>query len=249
MLDRHYTAERINQIINHPSIFPSICGSKPFPLDMSEAVRNPDNYFLVGEHGCVLFIKHQHGIYEFHTSVLPEGRGQWMLDGAKYAFNHMFTKTDAYELMTQCPDGNLSAKAGARAVGCTNVFRTGEIWPSNGKMVCVDVWSILIQHWVKNDKYIVESGKWFHDQLEEKCKKFGKTLDFHEEDETHNRYVGATVEMLRNGQIYKAIALYNRWSKMAGYYPIKLLSLNPIIIDIRDCALRISKNDFEITAI
>jgi len=239
----------VNEIINHPSIYHWIKGGNTAPLDVTNAAINPDNYFLVGEHGCVLFIKHQTGIYEYHTSVLPEGRGKWMLDGAKFAFNYMFTRTDAFELLTKCPDGNIAAKAGARAVGCTQVFRTGKIWPSNGEMVSVDVYSMLIQNWAKNDDMIVESGKWFHEELENKCKNANIPLALHEEDETHNRYVGATVEMLKNGQIMKAVVYYNRWAIMAGYFPIKLLSLNPLIVDIHDCILKISKDDFEVTAI
>ncbi len=248
MLERHYNAERINQILNHPSVLPTIRGNHK-NLDWSKVAEHPSHVSLVGEHGCVLFVKIQDGIYEFHTSVLPEGRGKWMIEGAKYAFNYMFTRTDAFELLTKCPDGNLAAKAGAKAVGCSFVFRTGEIWPSDGKMVCVDVWSILIQHWIKTNEFTVDSGKFFHMELEKKCAEKNISLVSHKEDETHDRYVGAAVEMLKNGQTAKAIVFYNRWARMAGYYPIKLLSLTPITVDIRDCILRISGNDFDVIAI
>src|ERR1700728_4510326 len=119
MLVRHFTAERINEIVNHPTIYPSICGFNTRALDLTPTTSNNNHVCLVGEHGCVFFIKHQPGIYEFHTSVLPEGRGEWMIEGSRFAFNYMFTKTDAFELLTKCAYGNVAAKAGAKIVGCS----------------------------------------------------------------------------------------------------------------------------------
>lgn len=249
MLARHFSAERINEIVNHPTIYPWIKGRHTTPLDLSNIVKNPDNVCLVGEYGCVIFIKHQSGIYEFHTSVLPDGRGVRMVEGSHFAFNWMFTKTDAFELLTKCPYGNVAAKAGAKVTGCSLRFTTLPLWPVEDKLVPIDVYSIILQEWAKSADNLVELGKWFHDQLEHKCQTSNILLKPHENDENHNRYVGATVEMLRNGQVVKAIAFYNRWAIMAGYYPIKLLSLNPVVIDIRDCILRISENDFDVTAI
>lgn len=249
MLEHHFTAKRINEIVNHPSIYSFVKGFNTEPLDLTSVISNQNNIGLVGEYGCVIFIKHQSGIYEFHTSVLPEGRGEWMVNGSKFAFNWMFTHTDAFELLTKCPYGNVAAKAGAKIVGCSLRFTTLPIWPVEEKLVAVDVYSIILQEWVKDASNLVELGNWFHEQLEDKCKISNISLNPHEDDENHNRYVGATIEMLKNGQVIKAIAFYNRWAIMAGYYPIKLLSLNPITVDIRDCALRISENDFDVIAI
>lgn len=246
MLERHFTAERLNVIVNHPSIYPWVKGAHTELLDLTNVAKNPNNVCLVGEYGCVIFFKHQLGIYEYHTSVLPEGRGKYMLDGAKFAFRWMFTSTDAFEIMTKCPDGNIASKAGARAVGCTQIFRTRPTWPINNSLVSVDIWSLVIQNWVKTCPEIAEIGAIFHDKLQDKYTKLGKIEPIHEEDMVHNQYVGATVEMLLSGQINKAISFYNRFAVMASYQPIKLISYNPLVIDIFEAKLLIENGDFSV---
>src|ERR1700733_3670427 len=158
----------------------------------------------------------------------------------------MFTKTDAFELLTKCPYGNVAAKAGAKIVGCSLRFPTRPIWPSDGKLVPVDVYSIILQEWVKNDKYILESGKWFHKSLDLEYNRLGKASVAHEEDEVHNRYVGAAVEMMRAGQIGKAINFYNRWAALSDYKKIGLISVDPLVVDIDEARLKIKKDDFEV---
>jgi len=246
MLERHFTAERINEIVNHPSIYPTICGFHTEPLDVTAVAANPNHVCLVGEHGCVLFIKHQAGVYEFHTSVLPEGRGEWMVAGSREAFSYMFTQTDAFELMTKCPHGNLPAKVGAKVVGCSPRFTTRALWPHDGGLVPIDVFSIMIQEWVKNADRLVESGKSFHLSLDLEYTRLGKAIETHDDDDVHDRYVGATIEMIRGGQVAKAINFYNRWACMSNYKQIKIASTNPIIIDIDEAKLRITNNNFEV---
>src|ERR1700679_1362007 len=166
------TADHVNKIVNHPAVYPWIRGVHTEPFDLKNVVKN--HIVLEAEHGCVIFVKIQPGIYEFHTSVLPEGRGSWMQEGAAEVFHWMFTRTDAFELLTKCPDGNTLAKLGARNVGCTFNFRTGPIWPVNGNMVSVDVYGLILQHWVIKAPKMEEVGNWFHDSLIEEYKRLGK---------------------------------------------------------------------------
>lgn len=239
MLERHYEATRINEIINDPSILPWIKG-KHESLDLTAITANPNHVCLVGEHGCVVFYKHQIGVYEFHTSVLPAGRGAWMQEMSKQVFAWMFTKTDAYELMTKCPDGNLAAKAGARAVGCSALYKTKPLWPTAEGLVAVDVYSILLQHWAKQADF-TEHGKWFHETLAKKVPE-----EPHADDPLHDQYVGIAIEMIRGGQACKAVGFYNRWAVMAGYLPVTLLSLEPLMVDIGTAKLIIKDNNFEV---
>lgn len=246
MLERHFTAGRINEIVNHPSIYPNICGTHTGILDLTPIAGNPDHVCLVDEYGCVLFIKHQPGIYEFHASVLPEGRGGWMVTASQSSFHWMFTKTDAFELLTKCPYGNIPAKAGAKASGCSFRFTTRPLWPSGDVLVPVDVYSIILQEWVKNANNLVESGKSFHNLLDLEYTRLGKALDIHENDDVHNRYVGAAVEMIRGGQVSKAINLYNRWAVMSNYKKINIVSKEPLVIDIDEAKLEIVNNNFRV---
>lgn len=245
MLQRTFTAERINEIVNHPSVFPHVKGLHVDGLDLKNITGNPKNICLLGEHGCVIFVKHQPGVYEFHTCVFPEGRGPWMIEGSREAFRYMFTRTDAFELMTKCPDGNVAAKAGARAVGCLFRFSTRPIWPVDDTIVAVDVHSIIIQEWVKTAD-VLESGQWFHEMLEAQYKQKGADIQIHENDPVHDRYVGATVEMMRYGQIMKAIYFYNRWAAMSDYRKISLVSTNPVIIDIFESKVLVEETTFKV---
>lgn len=246
MIERHFTAERINEIVNHLSIYSWIKGTHTQPLDLTNFAANPDNVCLVGEHGCVLFQKLQPGIYEFHTNVLPEGRGAWMLEQWKAVSRWMFTKTDAFELITKCPDGNMASKASARAVGCSLVFRTGPIWQTDDGLVPVDVYSMVMQNWVKTCPELAETGKLFHELLHKKYEALGKIEELHPEDETHNMYVGAAAEMIPSGQVVKAIYFYHRWAKMAGYQPMIIKSMEPVVIDIGEAILQVKDGEFEI---
>jgi hypothetical protein len=239
MLERVFTANRINEIVNDDSILPMIKG-KHTKLDLTNFAKVKHNVCLVGDYGCVLFAKLQEGIYEFHTSVLPDGRGTWMIEGSREAFKYMFTNTDAFELLTKCPDGNVPAKAGARAVGCGLKFSTRPTWPIEDKLVPVDVYSILLQDWPKNAQ-MQSYGEEFHNLLESKLNRQN-----HDHDVVHDNYVGCTVEMIRGGQIGKAINFYNRWAVMSDYARIKIDSLDPLIIDISEAKLKIENNNFEV---
>lgn len=244
-MERVFASDRINEIVNHPTVFPHIKGIHTSAIDLKNIAANPENICLLAEHGCVIFIKHQPGIYEFHTCVLPGGRGQWMVEMSRLVFAYMFTHTDAFELMTKCPRGNVAAKAGARAVGCSLRFETRPIWPVEGKLVPVEVYSIIIQEWVKTAD-VFGYGKWFHEMLEAQYQEKGISLHVHEEDPIHDRYVGAAVEMIRHGQIMKAIYFYNRWAAMSDYVKISLVSTNPVIIDIFESKILVEETTFKV---
>lgn len=246
IIERALDANRVNQIVNDPSIYPWIKGVHKGPLDTTRVIENKNNVVLVAEHGCLLFIKIQAGIYDFHASVLPEGRGAWMQESAAAAFHWMFTKTDAYELMTKCPDGNVLSKLGARNVGCSLQFRTGAIWPTEGRLVPVDVYSLLIQHWVTKAPCLEETGHWFHETLISEYERLNKEIKVETEDLTHDRYVGAAVEMIKGGQILKAVNFYNRWAVMAGYIPLNVISMEPLVLDIAEAKVRVVNNSFEV---
>lgn len=245
-IERATDARRVNEIVNDPSIYPWVKGSNTGPLDVSKMFASPNNIALVAEHGCSIGIRIQAGIYEFHTSVLPEGRGAWMKEFADEAFHWMFTKTDAYELMTKCPDGNPASKIGAKHVGCSLQFRTGAIWPTDKGLVPVDVYSLLIQHWATRAPRLENVGHWFHETLIGEYKRLGKAIDVVADDLTHDRYVGAAIEMIRGGQLLKAVNFYNRWAIMAGYVPVSVISIDPLVLDISEARIRISNNSFEV---
>lgn len=243
---RAIDAIRVNEIVNHPEVYPWIKGAHTEPLDLTGVIENKNNVALVGEHGCIIFIKHQAGIYECHTNVLPSGRGKWVVDYGMGVLDWMFTKTDCYEILTKCPRNNVLSALAARKCGFTLDFPTRPIWPVGEALVPVDVYSIRVQEWVRNSKYLINKGKLFHNTLEIEYNKSGKSVNIHPDDEIHDRYVGASVAMIEGGQIYKAIAFYNRWAVMSAYKTVSVVSNDPLIIDIADAKLKIFSDHFEV---
>jgi hypothetical protein len=89
MIERTHDADRINFLINHPEIRPFVGGDVTKPIDLSEAVANPANVFLGGEHGAFCCSWAGPGDYEVHTLILPSGRGKWAYEFARAGRQHM----------------------------------------------------------------------------------------------------------------------------------------------------------------
>lgn len=244
IVKRHTRADSLNEVVNEPSVYKWVHGSYKGALDLSSVVLNPYNYLLMGEYGGVLFTMHQPGLYEAHTQVLPAGRGQWTLDMVNAALNYMFTQTDAIEITTKVPKGNLGARALVRAIHGVFEFRRENGWVVDDVPVYADIFALRIQDWMRTAPDLTEKGVWFHNRLEAEYAKVGQVEPQHPDDIIHDRYVGAAVEMIQGGQTAKALVFYNRWAAMAGYAPIKVVTEAPLVLDISNALLVIRNKDF-----
>lgn len=187
---------------------------------------------------------HQQGLYEAHTTILPEARGKQGLEIVREALSWMFMQTDAVEIFTRCPQGNIAAKALARAIKGEYQFTNANGWTYGKEIVSADIYNLTIQRWMQTAPWLEDAGEWFHNRLTDEYASAGKTEEVHPDDPIHDRYVGAAVGMILAGQFHKAVIFYNRWAVMAGYQPIKIVTTNPLIIDIRDCMLCIRDGTF-----
>lgn len=84
-LTRCYDPERVNTLVNHPSIRPHIGGDPETELDLTAAVADEANVFLMGDHGGFAFTWSAPRTYEVHSFVLPEGRQGWAAEMALLA--------------------------------------------------------------------------------------------------------------------------------------------------------------------
>lgn len=244
MIRRHTTADSLNEVVNDPSVWRWVHGAAEGRLDLSAVVADPANVLLMGEHGGVLFVRHQPGLYEAHTQVLPAGRGSWAIRMVRAALHWMFTHTDAVEIMTRVPKGNLGARALAKAIGGTLEFTSPIGWMMDGVIVPAGIYSLKIQDWMRSAGGLEERGHWFHDHLEAEYSRLGKIEASHPDDDNHDRYVGAAVEMILGGQPDKGVIFYNRWAVMAGYAPVSIVTRSPLTIDIRDALICVGGEDF-----
>jgi hypothetical protein len=245
MLKRTMDASFLNSIANNPEVRPHLGGNGP--LDLSGFLRNPENVGLQGEHGGFVVTKLEHGVYECHSMFLPEARGIGTKEAMTEGLRYMFVNTDCIEIVTKAPQGNKAAFGAARGMGFVTSFHLDQGWPvEDGQRIGMDCMRLPLSKWIERDPTTEEKGKWFHDRLEELTTAIGKTIPAHYDEPAHNRAVGASVLMFQAGNTVKAAASYNLWAKIAGFPVIRLLSLNPVIVDMDQVVVGIADNDMEV---
>lgn len=230
-LHRETTPERINALVNHPEVRPWVAPGAG-EIDVSAQVLNPNNILLMGEHGCCAFLKLLPGIYEVHTQVLPSGRGAWTQELLRSCFYWMFLRTDCYEIVTRVPQGHIAAKAVAIALSLNLEFVREKECNFRDRLVDVSIYGIRIQDWIPTEDRLVDVGRNFHTILANEAKRLGVTEPPHDNDDNHNRYVGAVIEMSANGKGSKALTFYNRWALLCRHAPISLVNNSPVVFKI-----------------
>lgn len=243
-VSRHTEATKINAILNHPEVYPYVRGPVEGPLDFTEFLKNEDVYALFGEHGGQIYIRLQPGLFECHSQFLPQGRGEYALAVTQASLHWMFTRTDAVEILTRCPSGNPAAKALAKAIGGQFQWTNPNGWVMDGKPVAAEIWSLTLQEWTRTAPGLVERGQWFHDRLESELDRHGHKELAHPDDQAHDRYVGAAVEMFFGGQPGKGAVFFNRFAALGGYHPVKVIRSSPLAVDIGTAVLVMRENDF-----
>jgi hypothetical protein len=246
LVERVTDPEAVNRVINNPSVLPWVRGSIEGPLDSTPVLADPRNIALFGQHGGIVFTFVQSGVYEAHTQVLPEGRGPWALQMAQAALLWLFAGTEAVEVLTRAPHGNLGALALAKAVHGELEFTNQKGWVLNGEVVPADIYSLPIQRWMRTAPNLIERGRWFHDALKREYRRLGRLDHIHDDDDVHDRYVGVAVEMILAGQAVKGVMLYNRWAAFAGYAPVQIVNLDPLMIDISEAVLLVERGTFRV---
>ena len=244
-LKRSFDPAPFNEVANHQDVRPWLGGGDG-PLDLSGLVSNPANFCFLSEVGGFIAHKLGEGRYEVHSLFKPEGRGGFAIQCAREGMAFMFLATDCSELVTKCPDGNGAALGLARIGGFQEQFRRERCWTFGVETVGVSYQALPLQRWLMRDGECLKRGQWFHDKLEAAKRDVGSGLVVHEDDEAHDRYVGASVGMVLAGNPRKAVWAYNRWAVFAGYAPITLLSEAPPVIDVVDAVVAPNGGDMEV---
>jgi len=244
---REFDASRINEIVNHPQVRPWLTeAGVNSEIDLSRLIANQDNVLLMIDGGGILFHWQEPGVYEAHTQFLPSVRGRSALAATRDSIRWMFTRTDCMEILSKVPVHNKGAEVWAQLSGASLDFERQDAWISWDGPVAVRYFALRYHDWVKRSVPLVERGRWFHEKLEAEKSRLGIQTPRHSDDSAHDRAVGSAIEMILGGQIAKGIILYNRWARFSGYQPIGLVSEDPVIIDIRDCLVRVLDRDFEV---
>jgi hypothetical protein len=225
----------LNRVVNDASVRPWVTLGGAGALDVSPLVASPANIALVGDHGGFILERHEPGVYELHTQFLPAGRGPAVYEAAAEGLRHMMAATDCSEIVTRVPACNRAAEAGARRGGFRPIFTRDNAWTGpDGSPCAVTYYRLDVDDWREQDPTLPAVGEWFHQQLDAAMDAGKVARPPHPEDPAHDRAAGASVLMLKAGNAAKGVYTYNKWARLAGYSPIRLLSLNPVVVDLSD---------------
>lgn len=228
---RELSAERINAVLNHPDVRPDVAPPKAGVIDVSDGVANRNNILLMGEWGGCLFVKMMPGMYEVHTQVLGEGRGAWARDMTEACADWMFSRSDAFEIVTRIPKHHVGARALAMATGMRLEMRIPDATVWREKRQAIDIYGFRIQDWFSNaGQEFEDGGREFHAFMHKEAERLGITEPPHEDLPLHNKYLGIAVEMITHEQVHKAINCFNRSCVLMRRPVVQLLNLDPIAV-------------------
>lgn len=149
-------------------------------------------------------------------------------------------------LQTRVPAFNKPAERFCQIVGAVKEFERKAVWPTEKGPVDMSFWSLHYNDWVRQCNALIESGEEFHRRLDEEYVRHEKPKHAHPDEQCHDRYVGVCAETIYGGQPEKAVILYNRWARFAGYAQVKLISRTPIVIDMGEAVLQVKDENFSV---
>lgn len=228
-------------------MFPFVAVPGVETIDLTDIVANPNNVLLMAEGGGILFCRDEPSIYQVHTNFLPGHRGRYAIRASLSAYHWMFTHTECMTLNTMIPAFNKAAAAAAKIVGFVPQFERKNIWPIASGHVDMQYLAIGYADWIrKASSNLIAAGKTFHRRLDEEYVRLGRPAHSHPDEDCHDLYVGACAETVYGGQLDKAVILYNRWARFAGYGQIALIARGPPLIDIGEALLQITGDSFKV---
>jgi hypothetical protein len=243
-IERAVDVQWLNHVANDPAVLPNVIGLMDPPLDLSPVIADSRNVCLIGEHGAIVFHHQMPGLYDAHPMFLEAGRGKWGTAFATAARHWLFTRTDAVEIIARCPRGNLAAKVLAKSLGFTYEMTNHRGWALGGEVVPADVYTLLIQHWMRDAPGLVERGRWFHEKLDSEHERLGASVQPSEPDLARDRYVGAAWEMILGGQTGKGLVFNSRWAAFSQDEPAELVMQEPLAIRAAGSVLIVRDGDF-----
>jgi RimJ/RimL family protein N-acetyltransferase len=147
VLKRVFKAEKVNKIINDPTIRPFVVFGDQDYLDFSELAANKENYFLVNKYGAIIYNKIEDGIYEIHIHFLPEGRGKYAFDSISESIDYMFSNANCEIIIADIISYNRPSKFMARRLGANYVDTDKAVYLQDGKMWDVDNFYLTKEKW------------------------------------------------------------------------------------------------------
>lgn len=248
---RDFTSARINRVCNDPSVLPDISIARQDTLDLTPVVADLRNIILMCDEGGIIAHWREPGVYEIHTQFTERYRGVSAVRTTREMVSWLFLHSPTMELQTKVPDCNAGAQGLVKAISGRFEFERAGAWQGPDGPCGVAYYTLRWSDWLYSPWAmggLAARGEWFHQRLDDAKRAFLSPPDSHPADPSHDVNVGATIELIFAQNIDKALILYNRWSRFAGYAEVRLISAQPLILDIQDAVLLIdiSGKDFEV---
>lgn len=246
-LRRSFDAGDINPILNDPAIFRFVGAAGIERIDVAPILEDRRNVLLIAGGGGILFCWHEPNCYEVHTNFIRPDRatlshGLYVLKCSLAAYRWMFTRTDCTVLLTKIPKHNRAALRLAPVAGWVTEFERKSAWPSvDSGLVDMAFCAIRYDDWIRRTTDLALRGRQFSERLGDEIKRHGHGHE-HIQDDAHDLHSGALVEMIIGGQFEKAVILYNRWARFAGYRQIELVSAIQRLINIGNALLQFQED-------
>lgn len=194
--------------------------SKPLgEIDLEECERLVNDCLFVDcEVGGFLLEPRDFNSYEVHTLPDPKFK-KYAIRMTRQGLAWFFKNTDTVEIYTKIPTDNTQAIKLAEASWMRYQYTLNNAYKGKECLFYV----ISLQDWINNDKSLLKSGEEFHNAVEPD----------HGKEDGHDLYVGAAIEMVKVGMVAKGITTYNKWADIAGYEEVELVSVDPLVVDIR----------------
>lgn len=227
--------ERIHAVSHHPAVVEMTHGPGMPLFDMRAYLRVPHGVLLM-EGGHFSLQRQEEGVYGFHTTFLPSARGKGMFRQCVQALKFMFIQTQCEVLNTHVPANNLGAGWLIRRMGFRKIFSRPKAWLArDGISYDVDYYTMRIEDWIAQGVCEL-AGAMFHVKLD----KIAPELKKHEQDYAHDCFVGAAIEMIEAKRHDKALKIYSRWARHAGYeVPRKT---GPLRVEFTEFAMNIQES-------
>lgn len=248
---RDFNAARINRVCNDPSVLADISIPGQESLDLSAVIADLHNIVLLCDEGGIVAHWREPGVYEIHTQFTEKYRGVAAVRTVREMVSWLFLHSPAMELQTKVPDCNAGAQGLVKAINGRFEFERAGAWQGLQGPCGVAYYTLRWSDWLYSPwamGTLAARGEWFHGRLEAAKRAFLTPPESHPADPSHDVNVGATIELIFANQIDKGLTLYNRWSRFAGYAEVRLISANPLIIDIQDAVVLVdvAGKDFEV---
>lgn len=236
----HHDIDALNHLANEPDVRSYLLGEGK--IDITDQANNLNNFVFFNRTASLPmgFVMERLDLetVEVHTIARPRGNFKEALEYAEQVRDWIFTNTTITRMYTKVAKSNPGARVLATKMGFQQWHDLGV--PIGGHYM--EALALSLDRWAGVCSRAGERGAAFHTELTPKLEEGADHVD----DETHDRFVGAALLIAEAGNPVKGLDLYNRWAKLAGYAPVDIVAVAPLVVHIGTALVGIQNGRMEV---